>query len=115
MKVLEDAAIDPPAYDFQQDMSYTFHFTISFSRECRRCAQKLAELLKEKEAIVFYDHAGQNPNDASNRRVKTELKIDIANSNNTMHMIWTKCVGKWINDYLSTHKHPCGEIHHEHG
>ena len=38
-------------------MSYTFDFAISFSRECRCRARKLAELLEEQGAIVFYDHS----------------------------------------------------------
>ena len=38
-------------------MSFTFDFAISFSRECRCRARKLAELLEERGAIVFYDHS----------------------------------------------------------
>ena len=38
-------------------MSYTFDFAISFSRECRCRARKLAQLLEEQGAIVFYDHS----------------------------------------------------------
>ena len=37
--------------------SYTFDFTISFSRECRSAARVLAGLLEERGATVFYDHA----------------------------------------------------------
>ena len=38
-------------------MAYTFDFAISFSHECREQARKLAELLEEQGAIVFYDHS----------------------------------------------------------
>lgn len=37
--------------------SYIFDFAISFSRECRYLARKLADLLEERGAIVFYDHS----------------------------------------------------------
>ena len=38
-------------------MNYSFDFAISFSRECRPAARKLAELLETHGAIVFYDNS----------------------------------------------------------
>ena len=38
-------------------MAYTFDFAISFAQECRTSAGKLAALLEEQGAIVFYDHS----------------------------------------------------------
>ena len=60
-------------------------------------------------------HTAQGPNDAPNRKVNIELEVDIANSDDTMHMIRTSAAGKRTNDCVSIHKHPCGEIHHDHG
>ena len=38
-------------------MDYTFDFAISFAQECRTRAGRLAALLEEQGAIVFYDHS----------------------------------------------------------
>lgn len=39
------------------EISYAFDFAISFSREYRSHARKLAELLEDQGAVVFYDHS----------------------------------------------------------